>query len=33
MRFFDLFKLWVRRTSDRLESLNTLTPYNVKAKI
>ena len=33
MCFFDLFKLWVQRTLNRLESLNTLAPYNMKAKI
>lgn len=29
MFFLLLFKLWVQRTSDRLESLNTLAPYNI----
>ena len=35
MRFFLIcfVELWVQRTSDRLESLNTFTPYNMKAKI
>lgn len=31
MFFLLLFELWVQRTSDSLESLNTLAPYNKKA--
>lgn len=31
MFFLLLFELWVQRTSKRLESLNTFTPYNKKA--
>lgn len=31
--FFLLFKLWVQRTLNRLEILNTFTPYNLKTKI
>lgn len=30
--FFCFVELWVQRTSNRLESLKTFTPYNIAAK-